>query len=475
MQQISHTKMLAEDAVLRPSRHVTFLRTESPSPIAYHNLFGNLSVLDEELYRFLSHAPEQMTLGALRSAVGREIARDLWNSYFFVEHPDEERKAVEQMLEERKASVNTGRYLGALQITSSNACNYACSYCFADASDRRSPVRTAIARQTQNIPYELAEAAIRQLLDVAERHGREKIAVKFLGREPLINWEVIDRLFQTFGCERVVWAITTNGSLLNEEIAKKLRAYNVLTIVSLDGPPETNDGLRVLKSGKGTYEITERGLETLSRSGVRFGVSSVVSSQTRLEQMEQFIDRLVELGASELELTLVMQTKLFQIQSRAPEPSALAEKLCGLYRHGSERLLMHGDWIDPYHRIRTTHKFRSQPEVVRPAGASCSATSHQISLEPTGDVFPCRAMSTHYGNIADLDGILNSKNYHDVVMRTFYNVPACHGCQLEGFCQGTCLGSAEEQSGDIYQPPQEYCDVYRATTKLLLEEFGAGC
>lgn len=473
MSQSLRSELLAGETILWPSTHLNFFRTESSTPLAYHSMFGNLSALDGEMYQLLG-ASDKITFRELAARAGADAAFDLWNNYFFLERQDEERKIVEGMLEERRSAIHTGRYLGALQITSSNNCNYACSYCFADASDKRSPVRKSIAEQAPNISYEMAEAAIRQVLDVATRNGREQIAVKFLGREPLINWNVIDRLMQTFGCERVVWAITTNGSLLSEEIARKLSSYKVLTIVSLDGPPETNDSLRVLKSGKGTYDITERGLEILSRQGVPFGVSSVISRQTRLEQMMSFIDRLVQLNASELELTLVMQTSLYQIQSRIMETATISDKLCQLYEYAGGRLLVHGDWVDPYHRILTTHKFRTNPEVIRPAGASCTATSHQISLEPTGDVFPCRAMSTHYGHISDLDAVLKSRNYHDVVMRTFYNVPACRNCQLEGFCQGTCLGSSEEQSGDIYQPPSEYCDIYRATTRQLLESSRIG-
>src|SRR6185312_11817749 len=95
-------------------------------------------------------------------------------------------------------------------------------------------------------------------------------------------------------------------------------------------------------------------------------------------------------------------------------------------------------------------------------------TEHQISLEPNGDLFPCRAMSLHYGSLADWDSVLSSDAYRQVAMRTYFGVPFCHGCPLEGHCQGTCLGSLEEESGDIYSPQVAYCDVYRGVTSSLL-------
>ena len=129
---------------------------------------------------------------------------------------------------------------------------------------------------------------------------------------------------------------------------------------------------------------------------------------------------------------------------------------------------MHGDWLDPFRKITTIHKYRDDADIARPLGASCTATSHQISIEPTGDLFPCRAISLHYGHIDDLSSILAGEDYKKVAMRTYFNVPYCQGCNLEGFCQGTCLGSSEEAFGDIYSPQEEYCTIYRRATERLL-------
>jgi radical SAM protein with 4Fe4S-binding SPASM domain len=190
---------------------------------------------------------------------------------------------------------------------------------------------------------------------------------------------------------------------------------------------------------------------------------------TDFAAMRGFIDHLVDFGARELELTLVMQTDTLRAQTAAPDKTVLAGELVDLYSYATDKgLLVHGDWVDPFHRILATHKFRSEERIAQPLGASCSATSHQISLEPTGDMFPCRAMSSHYGHIDDLDAVLHSDAYRDVVMRTYFNVPACRNCELEGFCQGTCLGSAEEANKDIYKPQEDYCQLYRLTTRLLL-------
>jgi uncharacterized protein len=270
----------------------------------------------------------------------------------------------------------------------------------------------------------------------------------------------------------VKWSLTTNGSLLNDEIARRLAAHSVQTVVSLDGLKKTNDSNRTYHNGKGTFDRVTSKLRLLHSHGLRFGISSVVSRATDFDEMRSFIDKVVEFGASELELTLVMQVdaNLIRPTSMSTTKSFVAE-LVSLYNYGTSKgLFIHGDWVQPFLRLQATHKLRSERNISRPVGNGCSATSHQISLEPSGDLFPCRAMSLHYGHLDDLGSVLGSDAYKKVVMRTYYNVAYCHGCSLEGFCQGGCLGSAEEATEDIYRPQREYCDIYRMATSQLLSQ-----
>jgi len=463
------------------SRFLRCGRTRTGRTYAYHTLFGNFSWLDEDLYEYLNsnQSPDKIPILDLQSRTNDEVVKGLLDSYFYTFDPDEERLLLKEVLREREQKVSSGYYLSGLQVSSSNACNFSCSYCFADTSDSRSAVRSRVAEGKSNISFELAEAAISRVRDVGHRHGRQAIAVKFLGREPLINWRVIEQLLERFSDGSVQWAITTNGSLITREIAQVLKQHKVLVMVSLDGTAEVNDQNRLLKySDEGTFALIEQGIKNLAEVGHSFGISSVVSSAMSSESMFSFVDQIAQYGARELELTLVMQTtKLVQLDCSLGAKKArmgadiqrLASSLIEIYqratRHG---ILVHGDWVDPFHRLLTTHKFRNESEVQRPLGAGCTATSHQISLEPTGDLFPCRAMSLHYGNIANLEAIMAAEEYQRVMMRTFYNVAYCRDCTVEGFCQGTCLGSSEQASGDIYNPQEEYCAVYReATTQLL--------
>ena len=462
-------------AALIRSENLALGQTEGGHSYAYHRLFGNFSWLDSELFHFLSpDVPRPESLGSLSQAVGSENADALYDSYYFVNSVSEEREEIAKLLKDREAELSSGKFVTGLQISSSNACNFACSYCFADTSESRSPVRSQIAGSSPNISLEMAANAIEEVRSVARAHGNEQIVVKFLGREPLINWKVIAQLFDRYDDRSVQWAITTNGSLITDRVASSLRDHGVRVVVSLDGDSKTNDAHRISKStGGGTYEMVETGLHRLADAGVPFGISSVISSASDFDEMRAFAEHLRELGASELELTLAMQTaNLAEVDVGGRDDESeeqFVEQLVDLSVFADRLgLHVHGDWLDPFRKIMTTHKYRDDTEIARPLGASCTATSHQISIEPTGDLFPCRAMSLHYGHIDDLRSILAGEGYKKVAMRTYFNVPYCQGCNLEGFCQGTCLGSSEEAFDDIYSPQEDYCTIYRRATERLL-------
>ena len=456
------------------SPHVVAQRRADGAYIAYHSLFGNLSVLDAELADSL--AALRGASGSFESfanALGADVARALFGAYYLAA-AHEERAIAQTWLAERRAAAPSGRYLGGLQITSSNACNFSCGYCFADSSDRRSPERQAGA-ETINVSFDVACDAIDKVLDTARRHGKKRIGVKFLGREPLVNFRVIDRLLDRYSTDEVAWSLTTNGSLVTDAIARRLAAVGARVVVSIDGPPETNDVLRVVKSSscgtQSAHALAVRGVQALVTAGAHASVSAVLSSRTNFATMPDFLATVRELGCRELEFTLAMQTVTLRAQSRFADAAGLANSLATLYAQARELgLFVSGDWIEPFHAIIANHKFRDEALMARPQGVKCQATEHQLSLEPNGDFFPCRAMSFHYGNLSRWEDVLASEAYRQVVMRTYFAVPACHGCALEGHCQGTCLGSLEEASGDIYSPQAHYCTVYRETTNLLLQQ-----
>ena len=55
----------------------------------------------------------------------------------------------------------------------------------------------------------------------------------------------------------------TNGTLIDESIAKVFKENNIFVAVSIDGPKVVNDLHRVTHNGKSTYEDTMNGIQIM--------------------------------------------------------------------------------------------------------------------------------------------------------------------------------------------------------------------
>jgi uncharacterized protein len=73
------------------------------------------------------------------------------------------------------------------------------------------------------------------------------------------------------------FSIQTNGSLLDEEWAEAFREYQVKVGISMDGPQPVHDVFRIDHLGAGSYAQVERGLKTLQKAQVSYGILCVVT------------------------------------------------------------------------------------------------------------------------------------------------------------------------------------------------------
>jgi radical SAM protein with 4Fe4S-binding SPASM domain len=89
------------------------------------------------------------------------------------------------------------------------------------------------------------------------------------GGEPLLHpdfWEINDAL-RNYAFRSV---LLSNGTLINEEVAKRLRVHEVQ--ISLDGMKEGHESLR----GKGTFEKSMRAIDHLQGANIRVSVATMI-------------------------------------------------------------------------------------------------------------------------------------------------------------------------------------------------------
>jgi len=91
----------------------------------------------------------------------------------------------------------------------------------------------------------------------------KRVNVGFYGGEPLLEFPLIQRVVEycmdRFSGKELTFNITTNGTLLSDEIIRYFQVHDVSMMISLDGPKEINDQNRIFADGGGTCDaVMER-------------------------------------------------------------------------------------------------------------------------------------------------------------------------------------------------------------------------
>ncbi len=150
-------------------------------------------------------------------------------------------------------------------------CNLRCLHCYAASDSTRQDA-------------ELTTAQAKKLLsDVLEVNAP---VVLFSGGEPLLRPDLFELMAEAkrIGLRSV---ISTNGTLINVDAAKKLAEANVSYVgISIDGPEEFHNQFR---QTSGCFKATMTGFENCKKAGLRIGLRFTISNSNK-EQVPAVFD-----------------------------------------------------------------------------------------------------------------------------------------------------------------------------------------
>ncbi len=164
-------------------------------------------------------------------------------------HPDDE--VLSEYLD-RKLRMIT------LQVT--QQCNLRCSYCIYSGNYYNR------SHSNRRMSEELAKKAINFLIE----HSKDvkTINIAFYGGEPLLELELIKKCIsyaeEKAEGKNLTFSITTNGTLVSDEIIEYFQKYDINLLISLDGPKDVHDRNRIFASnGRGSFEKIFENLERI--------------------------------------------------------------------------------------------------------------------------------------------------------------------------------------------------------------------
>ena len=360
--------------------------------------------------------------------------------------------------------------LQSLVMNLTNQCNLACTYCYEFGEDK---VATPEGKP-KFMDTETAKASVDFLL--RESEGRKSIHITFFGGETLMNFPLLKEVV-AYASDRAAsedrfidFSLTTNATLLTPAIIQFLSDNSIGVTVSMDGPPELHDKLRVFANGRGSYDIIEPRVKALiqghrtrpitARVTLTNGVTDVIRIYRHLKN---------ELGFAEVGFAPVTTSpdRLYAINEK------------GMGGVLEQFKLLAGEYLE--HALRgELHGFSNVSETLGELyqgvnkSHPCGAALGLLGVGPSGDIAPCHRFvdsDTHsLGNIAT--GVDREKQ-SDFLARGHIGAKYdCHSCFARPLCAGGCHHEAFVRYGDTGHANLHFCDWIREWTDTCLRIFG---
>jgi len=224
-------------------------------------------------------------------------------------------------------------------------------------------------------------------------------------------------------------SLKTNGTLITPEKADRIAALSPLRVdISLLGA--TDKTFDAIAGSKDTLRRVVRGVKLLHERGVRVKLFSLMMD-LNLAEREQMVELVAELG--------VDYEQGFKI-STADDGSSKA----------TEHQLDREQITDLIGQDQMAFDLRT----VTPATRTCSVSLSSCLISPYGDVLPCIELRIPGGNIRQrrfIDIWNNGGIFKQLRSRhTMKNLPECHVCPINRYCEGRCSGLAWKEHGDLY-------------------------
>jgi len=351
----------------------------------------------------------------------------------------------------------------SVELITTQRCNLACSYCFAQAG----PTGAQMDAET-------GFDAIDSVLDL----DISSVWLKIDGGETLLDFELLRKLVRyardrAAGMGRrldVGIQVTTNGTLLDEEKADFLAEQGIRVHLSLDGPAHLHDLARPGVDGNGSHDAAVRGLRLLQQRDVDYMVIVVVGrhNYTKPDEVTQ---HLVDLGVE-----AVRMNPVYSLGRGAQADLRVSAAQYAQFMSQALRVVADSRALREENLAAMARNLVVRTRDYRCMRSPCGAGYDHLSVAPDGAIHLCGAYRLEVpegrlGAVSDVSALdelyLGNPLAKEMASRIVANIPECRDCRWRHLCEGGCSLSALRQYGSLMRPCS-LCEFYRRMYPELL-------
>lgn len=338
-----------------------------------------------------------------------------------------------------------------LQVT--QQCNLRCSYCTYSGNYYNR------GHSDKKMTFDVAKKVIDFYFD----HSSEKdsITIAFYGGEPLLEFPLIKKCVEYSEAKtkdkEIYFYITTNGTLLTEQIISYLCEHNFNITISLDGDKEEHNKNRRFLEGTGSFDLIMNNLQKIKDydeiffNKVRY--NAVVSPKSDWNKVFKFFSESSLIDPHNVKLNPVaddclVNKSLIEADENFWIPYRYEYMKLLLYMIGELKFNdIHPSFEKSMFEIKRLYKMLQQHNCEQPKmhhSGPCLPGIQRLFVDTVGRFYPCERVSE---NIPDMNMGSVEKGYNYEKMRVLLNIGEltqenCLNCWNLRHCK-ICAGQIE--------------------------------
>ncbi|OPJ63581.1 thioether cross-link-forming SCIFF peptide maturase [Clostridium oryzae] len=344
-------------------------------------------------------------------------------------------------------------YIKALCLNIAHDCNLRCKYCFADEGEYQG--------KREIMSPETAKKAIDFV--IKNSGPRKNIEVDLFGGEPLMAFETVKQVVEyakeveKLHGKNIRFTMTTNATLLTDEIMDYIDKNMGNIVLSIDGRKEVNDKVRVRVDGSGSHEKILKNIKEMvkRRTAGKQYYARGTFTHNNLDFYKDVI-YLADEGFKEVSVEPVVLQKCDPLSLRDEDIDEIYQSYDKLVDEMASRIGTDKEFKFYHFNI----DLNGGPCVYKRI-SGCGAGHEYVAITPSEDIYPCHQF---VGNkdfiIGTLDeGIIKPEVCEDFKKAHIYNKPKCQNCWARFYCSGGCQANNYNFSGDIHEPYEFGCKL----------------
>ncbi|SET32340.1 PapB family radical SAM/SPASM ranthipeptide maturase [[Clostridium] polysaccharolyticum] len=376
-----------------------------------------------------------------------EVISDMREAKFICSSQAGEREENQELLQNEN--------ILSITILLVQECNLRCTYCYGEGGEYF---------DRGKISLETARKAVDFLI---EQSGTEKdLSVALFGGEPLIAFPLIKELVpyirkrEKEADKNIYISMTSNGTLINDEIEKYLIENQIGVQISIDGDEETQNENRFYANKRGSYQDVIKNTSSMRKKGLLSARATMTSKNINMSEIFYHLD---SLGFGSIAFAPAYNLLSEEDYEKLADEEV---KFIGEF----ERLIKEKQYDKALKmKILLSNLVRIHKGLSR--SMACGVGRKSFAIDIHGDVYPCQRFvnSKEYKLGSVLDGKVDNMKFKSEIVLSSHE--QCKNCWARNLCVGGCPHENYMVTGKVMESPKRICNLYLKRFEHLIKVY----